>query len=123
MLPSGGKPPDFHKPTPFVNPAIQNLLDDKVFIENGIQYTQYKLINLVDQLDLQDGSNTLAFRIRDENSFINSKRIFLDMKIQCLNADGSGLTEANAVSALNPISHGLISRVDLNIGMNIFKKH
>ena len=100
--------------------ANEGVENNKVFIENGIQYTQYKLINLVDQLDLQDGSNTLAFRIRDENSFINSKRIFLDMKIQCLNADGSGLTEANAVSALNPISHGLISRVDLNIGMNIF---
>ena len=117
MLPSGARPPNFQKPTPFINPAIDNLLNDKVFIEDGISYTQFKPIALVDPLDLQDGSNTLAFKFRDENAFINTKRIFLSVVIYCTNADGSALADANAVSALNPISHGMISKVDLNIGM------
>ena len=45
MLPAQGKIPQFQQPTETVSPEIDALLNDRVFIEDGIQYKTYKVLN------------------------------------------------------------------------------
>ena len=45
MLPAPAKVPEFHKPEEKTSPRILNLLNDRVYEENGIQYAEYKPLN------------------------------------------------------------------------------
>ena len=93
--------PTFQQPDETISPAVQTLLNEKVIIEEGIQFAQYRPLNtcrffstltlastrlrqnfkpffffLVDPLELKKTGRSAAFYYRDSNAFLNTKRIF-----------------------------------------------
>ena len=139
--------PTFQQPDETISPAVQTLLNEKVIIEEGIQFAQYRPLNtcryslfflfrhnptinqnetkpktffflyLVDPLELKKTGRSAAFYYRDSNAFLNTKRIFLEITWFASKDDDSALTTEDFVSCSNPPSQHLMESVILNIGM------
>ena len=110
------KIPDFQQPVETVSPVIQSLFHNKIYEENGVQFSTYKPINALDPLELSKNSRSCTFYYKDANAFINTRRIFLDLTWKATKANGEKLEHADFVSCLNPASHNLIQSVTVNIG-------
>ena len=68
-----------------------------------------------DPLELSK-SNSAAFFWHDEQSFLNTKRIFAEIVYVCTDGDGEPLTPANGVSAVCPSNHAIVDQISINIG-------
>ena len=111
------QPPNFIAPTSTLSPTVNSLLNEnELFIEHGISYTKYVSLKPLDNLDVVKNSKLVSYFYRDQNCFLNTKRVFLKISYTCMNSDNTALTQENNVSCCNVMAHSLIDSCILNIG-------
>ena len=115
-------PPPFSAPVKTLSPTVNSLLNEnELFIEHGIAYSKYVSLKPIDNLELIKNSKLVQFYYKDQNCFLNTKRIFLALEFICTNDDDTELLQTNNVSACNVMAQSLIDSCILNIGNQ--KKH
>ena len=129
--------PHFQEPKTTISPAIEKLLHEQVYVQDGIDYCEYKPIGpsnhfwenrekakfrenerlapshsvsvivinlffslnfLVDPLELQKAQRTAVFHFRDQNIFIDSRKIYCDITWSAFKAPSeTALAQADMV--------------------------
>ena len=118
MAEQAEKIPSFPLPSSKESPIINSLLNEKFYIESGLSYYKYKCLNPVDPLELSK-SNSVAFLWRCESSFLNTKRVFVEVKWYATNAANEALIPSNFVGGSIPSCHMLLDTCGINIGEHI----
>ena len=110
MVSTPGKIPEFQQPTETSSPVVASLLTDRLYVEDGIEYSQYKPLRALDPLELKKSSKYGTYYFSDANCFVDSSRILLDLTWYCTKGDNDDpLTTDDMVSTLNPpsqVHHG-----------------
>ena len=110
-------PPPFHSSISTIDPTVKSILsENELFVEDGVSFAKYVPLKPNDNMGLVRDSKLLCYYYKDSNCFINTRRVFLEIKFHCENDDSSALTQANNVSACNVMSHSIIDSALLNIG-------
>ena len=110
-------PPAFNQPRETLDPTVQSILNDnELFIQHGINYSRYISLKPIDNMELVQNSKLVSFYFKDKNCFINTRRVFLQIKFICTDENDNALTQDDNVSANNVMSHSIIDSCILNIG-------
>ena len=111
------QPPPFHQPEQTIDLSVRNLLsDNELYVSRGIDFSRYVPIKPLERDDLIKDQRVMSFYYKDANAFVCTRRIFLQIEWYACLEDGNAITQANAVSANNPMSQMLIDSCTLNIG-------
>ena len=112
-----GRPPTFTQPTETLDPTVRSILNEnELFVEHGISYSRYVVLKSIDNMELIKNSKLVSYYYKDQNCFLNTRRIFLHIKYICTHDDGNELKQEDNVSACNVMSHSIIDSCILNIG-------
>ena len=110
------EPPRFRAPETIISPEVDNITKQRAFIQSGINYRCYQQVPLTDINEIYSNSRALNYYFHQKVCYINPKKTFLAIKVQCLKDDGNGLTADDYVSCAPMQSHGLIDDVSTTIG-------
>ena len=110
-------PPSFPPAISTINPEIESLLkQDQLYIQKGVNYSRYVTIFPFDSQELIKSSKNVNFIFKDSVSFVNSRRIFLELKYHFQKGDGTAITRDDEVSCPNVVAHSLIDSLTINLG-------
>ena len=100
------KIPEFKSPKATESPAINSLLNEQFVIEHSFDYATYKVIHPVDAVQLNK-SNSAVYIYRDENGYINCRRIFLALDFFATDDKDGPLKPEYFVGGTNVAAHAV----------------
>ena len=115
------KIPDFGTPTNTESPIVNQILHEKFYVENGLSFHKYKVLNATDPIELSK-SSSVCFIWRCEHSFLNTRRLFVEINWFATDHEDAALKPENFVGAAAPNCHMMIDSVGINIGVIIHTK-
>ena len=110
------EPPPFRPPKTIISPEVDNITKQRAFIQSGINYRCYQPVPLTDINEIYSNSRALNYYFHQKICYINPKKTYLAIKVQCLKEDGSGLVNTDYVSCAPMSGHALIDDVSTTIG-------
>ena len=71
-------PPAFQPPKNTVDIGVTSLLsNNELLISSGVNYSKYLSLKPLERDDVMKETKTMSFFFRDENCFVDTRRIFL----------------------------------------------
>ena len=92
--------PHFQEPESTVSPAIKSLLHEKVVVENGISYAEYKGFGPCDPTEMKKSSKNALFYIRDSNAYFDTRSVLLHVKWYAYKDDDQPLVASDKVTSV-----------------------
>lgn len=108
--------PAFRPPQTVISPEVDNITKQRAFIQSGINYRCYQQVPLTDINEVYSNSRALNFYFNQKICYINPKKTFLALKVQCSKQDGSALVAKDYVTCAPFKGHGIIDDVSVTIG-------
>ena len=71
-------PPTFQPPKNTVDVGVTSLLsNNELLISSGVQYSKYLSLKPLQRDDVMKETKTMSFYFKDENAYLDTRRIFL----------------------------------------------
>ena len=94
MQSNSSKPPTFHQATTALDPTVADLLSkNDLLVQSGVKYSEYVKIRPHDGLELTQNSRLLNFLHHDSVTYIDVRRIFLDLEFQAFKNEAEDALE------------------------------
>lgn len=113
---SGHETPSFRPPENIISPEVDNITKQRAFIQSGISYRCYQQVPLTDINEVYSNSRALNFYFNQKICYINPKKTFLALKVQCAKQDGSSISATDYVSCAPMKGQGMVDDVSVTIG-------
>ena len=113
---SGHETPSFRPPENIISPEVDNITKQRAFIQSGISYRCYQQVPLTDINEVYSNSRALNFYFNQKICYINPKKTFLELKVQCAKQDGSSILATDYVSCAPMKGQGMVDDVSVTIG-------
>ena len=113
---SGHETPSFRPPENIISPEVDNITKQRAFIQSGISYRCYQQVPLTDINEVYSNSRALNFYFNQKICYINPKKTFLALKVQCAKQDGSSILATDYVSCAPMKGQGMVDDVSVTIG-------
>ena len=92
-------PPPFQPPKDTVDVGVKSLLsNNELLISHGVQYSKYLHLKPLQRDDVMKETKTMTFHFKDENAFIDCRRIFLELEFFAQLSDGNAIEKKHYVS-------------------------
>ena len=98
--------PEFKTPTETESPTINSLLNEQFIIEHSFDYSTYKIVHMVDSLELSK-SNSAVYIYRDEHGYINCRRIFIALDFYATDDKNGPLKPEYFIGGTNVAAHAV----------------
>ena len=113
---SGHETPSYRPPENIISPEVDNITKQRAFIQSGISYRCYQQVPLTDINEVYSNSRALNFYFNQKICYINPKKTFLALKVQCAKQDGSSILATDYVSCAPMKGQGMVDDVSVTIG-------
>ena len=114
------EPPQYREPKTIISPEVDNISKQRAFIQSGINYRCYQQVPLTDQNEIYSNSRALNYYFHQKICYINPKKTYLAIKVECLKDGGQGLANTDFVTCAPMKGHGLIDDISTTIGKHFF---